>query len=231
MTDRPHGQRPGQGLIRLIVAVVIAIGLAAGGFLAGRGVMQARLADRTVTVKGVAEADAVAALATFPIRFTVTGGELAVVKTELDRQAAVVTAYLTEFGFAADEIGSGRLDVQDAASYGYQPAAVDSATRYTLGTTLTVRSTDIDRVTQLADRIGELIQRGVAVGNAGGPYFVFTAAQLNEAKPALLRQAIAAAQGAGEEFAAASGARLGAIRRANQGVISVLARDESPDAS
>ena len=45
------------------------------------------------------------------------------------------------------------------------------------------------------------------------------------------RQAIEAARAAGKEFAEASGARLGPIRRANQGVIGVLARDETPDAA
>lgn len=227
MPEHPRSGRLGA----LVAALVIAAGLAAGGFMAGRGVVQARLAERTVTVKGVAEAEAEAALATFPVRFTVTGAELRAVKAELDRQAAIVTGFLTDFGFAAGDIGTGRLEVQDAASYGYEPTAVGSATRYTLGTTITVRSTDVDRVSALAERIGELIQKGVAVGGAGGPYYVFTAEQLNAAKPALLRQAIAAAQVAGAEFAAASGARLGPIRRANQGVIAVLARDETPDAA
>jgi hypothetical protein len=216
---------------RIAVALILAAGLAVSGYLAGRGVIQARLAERTVTVKGVAESEAEAALATMPLRFTVTGADLAAVKAELDRHTAIVTRFLTDFGFTAEEIGSGRIDVQDAASYGYQPEAVESASRYTLGMNLTVRSTAIERVAKLGDSVGELIPLGIAVGGSGGPFYVFTAAQLNEAKPALLRQAIAAANVAAEEFAAASGARLGPIRYANQGVISVLARDESPDAS
>ncbi|MBM3585764.1 MAG: DUF541 domain-containing protein [Alphaproteobacteria bacterium] len=96
---------------------------------------------------------------------------------------------------------------------------------------LTVRSTNIDAVSRLGDSLGDQIPRGVTIGGSGGPFYVFTAAQLNEAKPALLRQAIMAARAAAEEFAAATGARLGPIRNANQGVISVLARDASSDAS
>ena len=228
MNDGRHGARAG---LRIAAALIIAVGLGAGGFLAGRGVVQARLAERTVTVKGVAEADATAALATMPIRFTVTGADLAGVKAELDRHTVIVTRFLTDFGFSAEEIGTGRIDVQDAASYGYQPEAVDSASRYTLGMNLTVRSTNIDAMARLGDSLGELIPLGVTIGGSGGPFYVFTAAQLTEAKPALLREAIMAARSAAEEFAAASGARLGPIRNANQGVISVLARDESPDAS
>lgn len=216
---------------RIVVALILAGGLAVAGYLAGRGVVQSRFAERTVTVKGVAEADAEAALATMPLRFTVTGPDLIAAKAELDRHAAIVTTFLSEFGFSAEEIGSGRIDVQDAASYGYQPDAVDSASRYTLGMNLTVRSTDLDRVAGLADALAQLIPQGIAIGGSGVPYYVFTAAQLTEAKPALLREAITAARAAAEEFAAASGARLGPIRNANQGVISVLARDESPDAS
>lgn len=114
--DGRHGARTG---LRIAAARIIAVGLAVGGFLAGRGVVQSRLAERTVTVKGVAEADATAALATMPIRFTVTGADPAGVKAELDRHTAIVTQFLTEFGFSAEEIGTGRIDVLDAASYGY----------------------------------------------------------------------------------------------------------------
>ena len=187
------GSRKASTAIRLYVALVLAVGLAVAGYLAGRGVVQARFAERTVTVKGVAEAQVEAGLATLPLSFTVSGAEPTALKAGIDRQSALVNEFLRDFGFKPEDISAGRIDVQDAASYGYQPEAADSATRFTLANNVTVRSTDIDRVAALAERVGDLIQQGVAVNT--------------------------------------SGARLGPIRHANQGVMSVLARDESPDAS
>lgn len=58
-----------------------------------------------------------------------------------------------------------------------------------------------------------------------------TANRLNELKPDLIRQATEAAKAAAAEFAKSSGSRVGGIRTANQGVIVILARDESPAVS
>lgn len=55
-----------------------------------------------------------------------------------------------------------------------------------------------------------------------------TAERLNQLKPDLIREATTAARAAAAEFAKSSGSRVGGIRNANQGVIVILARDESP---
>ncbi len=63
--------------VLLAIALLLGIGVAIGGYLAGRGVILARLADRFVTVKGVAEIDARANLAIYPVSFVVTTDDLA----------------------------------------------------------------------------------------------------------------------------------------------------------
>ena len=49
---------PSSSSSRLIAALVLAAGIAGGGFLAGSGFARMRTADRTVSVKGVAEREA-----------------------------------------------------------------------------------------------------------------------------------------------------------------------------
>ena len=58
--------RHGFGASRLATALVIAVGLLGAGSPAGRGVIQTQLQERSVTVKGVAEVEAKADLATPP---------------------------------------------------------------------------------------------------------------------------------------------------------------------
>ena len=61
---------------KLVAAIVLALGLAAAGFLLGQSILATRLADRTVEVRGLAERDVKADLAVWPIRFVVTGDDL-----------------------------------------------------------------------------------------------------------------------------------------------------------
>jgi hypothetical protein len=63
-------------------------------------------------------------------------------------------------------------------------------------------------------------------GQPAGPAFVFTG--LNAIKPEMIAQATRDARGAGEQFAADSGSRLGGIRSASQGLFQILPRDAAP---
>ncbi|MBW8302538.1 MAG: SIMPL domain-containing protein, partial [Brevundimonas sp.] len=69
---------------RLIPAAVVggllAIGLIGAGGLVGQGVVNARVGDRSVTVRGLAERDVQADLAVLPLRFTASGEVLSEVQ-------------------------------------------------------------------------------------------------------------------------------------------------------
>lgn len=209
----------------IVGGVLLAAGCAIGGFLAGRGVILSRLEDRFVTVKGVAEADARADLATLPIRFSVTAADLKAGMASLDTNTRLVTGYLSELGVKDDEINLQRLEVQDTLAQGYRSGAEKSDARFVLTQSLTVRSTNIDLVTKISREIGELARRGVVLNDTSGPSYIVTAERLNEIKPGLIRKATEEARVAADEFAATSQSKVGGIRRANQGVIVILPRD------
>ncbi|WP_119459497.1 SIMPL domain-containing protein [Rhodospirillaceae bacterium SYSU D60014] len=216
------------GFLGIVAAVLIAAGLAAGGYLAGRGVAASRLDDRFVTVKGVAEIEAAADLATYPLRVTMTGGDLIGTKARIDDALQQITAYLRDYGFGEDELAAQRLEVQDFFSMGYRPEGLTEDSRYMLAQAVLIRSSNIDLVTKVSQDVGELVRRGIVINDAGGPTYIVTAGRLKELKPHLIRRATLAAKDAAAEFAATSGSKVGDIRRANQGVIVVRARDESP---
>jgi hypothetical protein len=145
----------------------------------------------------------------------------------LDESAKLVTAYLKEQGFKDDEIALQRVEIQDTLAQGYRND-VNKNARFILTQNVLVRSNDIEQVRKVSREIGELARRGVVLNDTPGPNFIVTAQKLNEIKPGLNRQATERAKVAAEEFAQTSGSKVGGIRRANQGVIVILARDESP---
>ncbi len=60
----------------VVGALLLAIGVTAGGYFAGAGFLRARTGDRTVLVRGVSEREAKADLAIWPLRLVVTDEDL-----------------------------------------------------------------------------------------------------------------------------------------------------------
>jgi uncharacterized protein len=215
-------------LFTLAAAVVLAVGVAVAGWFVGEGFLQGRKGDRYVTVKGLSEREMKADLAVWPLRFVATGNDLAAVQQKIVRDTGLVRDLLAGNGFPAEAFESQSLQVVDRLAQQYQQGQVES--RFIIAQTITLRSGDVDRVAGLAGRLGELVAAGLVLSDENqwnaGPTYVFTG--LNDLKPAMIAEATASARAGAEQFAADSGSRVGGIRRANQGVFQILARDDIP---
>ena len=91
---------------------------------------------------------------------------------------------------------------------------------------------DIDRIRQAAQSVSELVDSGVILSSdygPGGPTYLFN--RLNDIKPEMIAEATAAAREAAAQFARDAKTELGNLRRANQGVFQILARDQAPGVS
>jgi len=213
---------------QFIAAVVLAAGVAAAGWFVGQGFVEARSAERYVTVKGVAEREVQADLGLWPMQFVVADDDLGRAQSRMVDATARVHAFLERNAFQADEVELQDLSVTDtrANRYGGPPAPF----RYVVSSTLMVRTGDPDKLFAASQRVGELIDAGVVLSSdgpwAGGPSYLFNG--LNDLKPPMIAEATASAREAAAQFARDSGSGLGPIRRANQGLFVVLPRDQAP---
>ncbi len=211
---------------RIVPAAVfgslLALGFIGGGALIGQGVVNARVGDRAVTVRGVAERNVKADLAVLPIRFTASGDVLADVQARIDGDLAIVRQFLTAQGYPAEAVSLGRLEVADTRSREY--ASQTGGPRFILAQTVVVRTNDVDRVQATTRALNELVRQGVVLQDFSGASYVFT--KLNEVRPAMIAEATAAARTGAEQFAKDSGTGLGPIHQATQGSFEILARDE-----
>ena len=66
-------------------SIIIAIGLALAGWLAGQGLVESRLGHRTVVVKGFSERLVKADIGFLPVRFNALGAELESARSALER--------------------------------------------------------------------------------------------------------------------------------------------------
>lgn len=211
--------------MRVIASAILAIGMIVGAWFITDGLRDIRTGDRYVTVKGMAERDVEADLAIWPLRYVAASDQLEQAQKDIQRSREAVERFLGKYGVAADQIELQRLDVTDTTTNPYQ--SQPSPKRFIISHTLLVRSESPDQVRQASQAISELIDLGVVLSSdygPSGPTYLFKG--LNDIKPALIAEATAAARASAEQFAKDANATLGGLRRANQGVIQILPRDQ-----
>lgn len=212
-------------------AIILAIGIALAGLLAGEGFARGRAADRSVSVKGVAEREVKADLAIWPLRVVGADNDLTAANAKLAASISGVRQFLVRHGIDTSQVQLSGFSVNDALAAEYA-SNNRPANRYVIHETMLVRSTHPDQVLAASQQIGELASIGVVVssgnneGSNSGPTFVFSG--LNTLKPAMIADATARAREAAEQFARDSRSSLGGIRQASQGVFEILPRDQAP---
>ena len=205
----------------LIAAVLSSVILAIGILSAGYFIAKSREADRYVTVKGVAEQNVIADLAVWPIRFTVTGDDLAVMQAQVDRNFESIKNFIKAKGIQEDPILI-KPELTDIMAQSYRPEG-KIANRFILTQPVLLRTENVDAVSKLASSIGELTKQGIIMNDYNGPSYIFT--KLNDIKPQMIEEATKNARAAAEKFAKDSDSKLGKIRNASQGQFTISDRD------
>lgn len=211
----------------ILTGALIAVGLACGGFFPGYYYYKTTMDFRTVSVKGLAEKEVKANLAVWNIKIQSAGNNLTLAKQDIETQQKTTTEFLKKAGFTDNEIIVQGLTMQDAYADMYRDKNTISA-RYTLTQTLTVRTPQVDLMSQTVPTIGDLVSKGVVFSSYGNAVsYLFT--DLNNIKPEMLKEATQNAKEAADEFAKNSHSVVGKIRTANQGVFTILPREEIAD--
>lgn len=211
----------------VIAAFILGLGVMAGGYFGGQGLVESRLGDRSVTVKGLSERAVKADLALWPIRFVATGNDLSGVQAQIASDTQAVVGFLNEQGFSEDEISVDSPEVTDRMAQAYRTGPVD--VRFIISQLVMLRSADVDKVARANREAGKLVEAGIALSSDRGPSrpsYLFKS--LNEVKGEMIEEAMSRAKEAAQTFADDSGTRLKGIRRAYQGQFQILPRDNAP---
>lgn len=204
-----------------VLALGLALGLSVGGWLLGRGLEHFRMADRVVTVKGLAEQDVPADHAIWVLQFRRAGNDFSAVQRALSQDRDQVLAFLKTQGFQEAELDVRPLQVQDAFAKEYAQAG--QPLRYGGSGRVVVSSSRVQLVDQSAKATDPLILAGIQLGGdmEGGGLPRYQLRGFNAIKAPLLAEATRNAREQAQKFAAEAGAALGALKSANQGSIRV----------
>jgi len=199
---------------------IFSLSLIGSGYLLGDGLRRAKMAERSVTVRGVSERDVTADLATWTISFSEEGKELRPVNDRVEQQSAAVRRFFLKAGFKPKEISDSGVSVsrQHETTYGDRPAE----TRVTVNRSIELRTTSVMQAREAHEKLAELLREGVELESSN---LGFSYTRLNDLKPVMIAEATKRARQSAEQFAKDSGASVGSIKSASQGYFSVGARD------
>ncbi len=215
---------------KFLAVLVLALGIALGGFFPGYYYYQAKVNSNVVTVKGLAEMEVKADLAIWNIKYVVTGDSLQTTQQEIARQRQIVYNFLEQQGIVKEEISEGRVETNDLLANPYR-SNNDMTYRFIVSQTLTVSTNNVDLVDKALRQNGELVAQGITFDNQYGSPVSYIFTGLNQIKPQMLEEATKNAAAAAAEFAKSSDSKVGRIRRASQGVFSIMPKVEAPDIS
>lgn len=197
------------------LGLLLAIGMALGGYFIGQTMYNAKVALNTAEAKGLAERRVEANRANWQIVFRVTGKkreEIPELYEKSEENQQIIVDLLQESGFGESEIEVGVLDYAYREYRDESQQLVDE--EHHLAGSISVETDKVRLVSTVRAKVNKLIALGIDLENRA-PSFRFT--ELNKIKPEMLREATKNARIAANEFAENAGVTVGGIRSARQG--------------
>lgn len=201
-------------------ALLLALGIAAAGFLIGGGLQEFARAKQSVTVKGYAEEAVTSDFGSWTATLTVRSAKLADGTRSLQNQMAAVTKFIEDAGWPAESV---RLDqvvsypMMRTTESGASTSIVDS---YVLSQRVSLETADIAKLQQFTRRAPELLMLGYEITLEPTQYL---RRELGALKVQLLGRAIEDAQARAREMAGKTGRDIGRLRSTTQGVFQITA--------
>jgi hypothetical protein len=210
----------------IILSFSILLGLFLLGLFIFKGLKTFSDKDRVVTVKGLAEMNMTAISAAIALDFSNSGDNLQDIIRKTESKKTAIVTYLTSMGYDKNDITINNTGVTDRQTYyetqwqNNQPVQV-KIDRYTITQSLTVQSKDVKITEDKAAQIKlDLVSKDLTCDLRTD----YTFPDLNSIKPELIAESTKNARIAGEQFANDSQAKLGKIKTASQGQITIAGK-------
>jgi hypothetical protein len=208
----------------ILVGALLCIGLIVLGFCINKGLQSFSNKERVVTVKGLAEKLIQATEAKIVLSSSFSGDVPKELIAKLDKQIADIQAYLKEKGY--DDIDIADINLYDSKSY-YDWNWEDGKRvkikkdRYRASKNVTIMAPNVKEAEKIANGMKlDFVTKEMAIDVD----CKYTFPELNTIKPELIAESTKNARTAGEQFAKDSQSKLGKIKTASQGQISIAGR-------
>ncbi len=205
--------------MKLLESIVLACGVALAGWFVGDAIITFRAMDQVVEVRGLDERIVSANEGSLDLRYVVSAPSIKELSSQLETTQKALEEFLSQQGFSGTAVQKISVTITDNAVMNSSNEVIASG-RYSARSGAQVFSNDVAKIQALAQETDQLIAKGVALESTL-PRFSFT--DLNSLKPKMLVAATQSAREAAQSFARDSGAQLGGIKSATQGLFSITA--------
>ena len=197
--------------------ILIALTIIASTLIVTNCFKQIKFGRGTIYVKGSAERLIQSDFVKWRCSFSASAETQIEAFTKLEKDLALLQAYLLEKKIPLDaiEFSSIETSLVYQREKEYQTNKIE---RYILSQDFAISSPDIPLISQVAQNITTLIKEGLTIHSSPPQYFY---RKLDELKIAMLGEAAKDAKLRAEELVTKSGARVGTLRSAQQGVFQI----------
>lgn len=208
----------------VFLGICLLLGISLLGFFIFKGLKTFSDKDRVVTVKGLAEMNMTAKSATIHLGFSFSGNDLQAIIQQTENKKNTIISYLKKNGYSTNTIKVNNIDIVDRQKY-YESQWQDGKMvqvkieRYTISQSLVIPSKEVKTTeNQMAKIKLDLVNENLT--SELNSKYIFP--ELNTIKPKLIAESTKNARIAGDQFANDSQAKLGKIKTASQGQISLV---------
>jgi hypothetical protein len=212
-------------------AVALSLSIILSSVIASWAFLHAKKLSQTIQVTGSAKKRIKSDLMIWNASVTVESASLADAYGKLSRDVEKTKAFLTHQGVPENQIVISAVSTtpvrrgKNSPSEGANVGAISGpVTGYSLKQSLGIRSSDIDKITNISRQVTELINQAILL-ESEEPQYLYT--RIAETKVEILAAAARDAKERAQQIAASTGSRVGGIRSAEMGVLQITAADSS----
>lgn len=202
----------------------IAIGLVLSSLIFGWFYSKTKKGDEAIAVTGSARKRIKADLVVWSAGISSEAPQLAEAYRQTTESIPRVKQYLISKGIAENQITISSITTTTSKKRDNEGNELSEITGYTLRQQVEVRSTDVDKIAQIAREATELINQGILL-ESNSPQYSYT--RLGDLKIEMLGEAAKDAKVRAEKIADSTGNKIGAVRSARMGVMQITAADST----
>jgi hypothetical protein len=213
-------------------AFVLAVSIVLSTVIGSWSFLSAKKLDQTVEVTGSAKIRIKSDLIIWQASVATEAPTLPDAYAKLTRDVEKVKVFLVAHGIPENQIAISAVDttpVLRERKAVYQPdtegtSVTGAVAGYHLRQSLSVRSSEIDKITAISRQVTELINQGILL-DSEAPEYLYT--RLAETKVEILADAAKDARERAKQIATSTGGNIGDVRSASMGVLQITAADSN----